>query len=85
MDNACVAALVLPIMSGTCDQNQFYISVKFGSHGSNFKAIVGPRELTAEMAEDYNLYENGTHLSLILPYTAKDAVFEVCQNYKIPP
>ncbi|XP_034072239.1 uncharacterized protein LOC117546199 [Gymnodraco acuticeps] len=64
-------------MAGTCDQNQFYISVKFGSHGSNFKAIVGPRELTAEMAEDYNFYENGTHLSLILPYTAKDAVFEL--------
>ncbi|XP_033999016.1 uncharacterized protein LOC117492739 [Trematomus bernacchii] len=74
---ASLQDVVLPIMSGTCDQNQFYISVKFGSHGSNFKAIVGPRELTAEMAEDYNFYENGTHLSLILPYTAKDAVFEL--------
>ncbi|KAK5919118.1 hypothetical protein CgunFtcFv8_023040 [Champsocephalus gunnari] len=74
---ASLQDVVLPIMAGTCDQNQFYISVKFGSHGSNFKAIVGPRELTAEMAEDYNFYENGTHLSLILPYTAKDAVFEM--------
>ncbi|KAJ4928996.1 hypothetical protein JOQ06_004617 [Pogonophryne albipinna] len=74
---ASLQDIVLPIMAGTCDQNQFYISVKFGSHGSNFKAIVGPRELTAEMAEDYNFYENGTHLSLILPYTAKDAVFEL--------
>ncbi|KAK5919119.1 hypothetical protein CgunFtcFv8_023041 [Champsocephalus gunnari] len=74
---ASLQDVVLPIMAGTCDQNQFYISVKFGSHGSNFKAIVGPRELTAEMAEDYNFYENGTHLSLILPYTAKDAVFEL--------
>ncbi|KAK5903406.1 hypothetical protein CgunFtcFv8_007189 [Champsocephalus gunnari] len=74
---ASLQDVVLPIMAGTCDQNQFYISVKFGSHGSNFKAVVGPRELTAEMAEDYNFYENGTHLSLILPYTAKDAVFEL--------
>ncbi|XP_071058170.1 uncharacterized protein [Pseudochaenichthys georgianus] len=74
---ASLQDIVLPIMAGTCDQNQFYISVKFGSHGANFKAIVGPRELTAEMAEDYNFYENGTHLSLILPYTAKDAVFEL--------
>ncbi|KAK5934987.1 hypothetical protein CgunFtcFv8_020389 [Champsocephalus gunnari] len=74
---ASLQDVVLPIMAGTCDQNQFHISVKFGSHGSNFKAIVGPRELTAEMAEDYNFYENGTHLSLILPYTAKDAVFEL--------
>ncbi|KAJ4928998.1 hypothetical protein JOQ06_004619 [Pogonophryne albipinna] len=74
---ASLQDIVLPIMAGTCDQNQFYISVTFGSHGSNFKAIVGPRELTAEMAEDYNFYENGTHLSLILPYTAKDAVFEL--------
>ncbi|KAK5925921.1 hypothetical protein CgunFtcFv8_021535 [Champsocephalus gunnari] len=74
---ASLQDIVLPIMAGTCDQNQFYISVKFGSHGSNLKAIVGPRELTAEMAEDYDFYENGTHLSLILPYTAKDAVFEL--------
>ncbi|KAK5930030.1 hypothetical protein CesoFtcFv8_000283 [Champsocephalus esox] len=74
---ASLQDIVLPIMAGTCDQNHFHISVKFGSHGSNFKAIVGPRELTAEMAEDYNFYENGTHLSLSLPYTAKDAVFEL--------
>ncbi|KAK5903185.1 hypothetical protein CgunFtcFv8_006988 [Champsocephalus gunnari] len=76
---ASLQDVVLPIIAGTCDQNQFYISVKFGSHGSNFKAIVGPRELTAEMAEDYNFYENGTHLSLILPYTAKDAVFRATE------
>ncbi|KAJ4919649.1 hypothetical protein JOQ06_027834 [Pogonophryne albipinna] len=69
--------IVLPEETPFALPNQFYISVKFGSHGSNFKAIVGPRELTAEMAEDYNFYENGTHLSLILPYTAKDAVFEL--------
>ncbi|XP_063758791.1 LOW QUALITY PROTEIN: uncharacterized protein LOC134877272 [Eleginops maclovinus] len=74
---ASLQDVVLPIITGTCDENQFYISVKYGSHGSNFRAMVGPRDLTPEMAEDYHFYENGTHLSFILPYTAKDARFEL--------
>ncbi|XP_029318814.1 uncharacterized protein LOC115028979 [Cottoperca gobio] len=69
--------VVLPTITGTCDQSQFYIVVKFGSHGSNFHAIVGPRQLTPEMAEEYHFQENGTHLSLILPYKAKDTAFEM--------
>uniref|UniRef100_A0A8C3ASN1 Zona pellucida protein AX 1 n=1 Tax=Cyclopterus lumpus TaxID=8103 RepID=A0A8C3ASN1_CYCLU len=58
----------LPTITGTCDQNQFYISVKYGSQGNNFKAMVGLHHLTPEMA-DYQFHENSTHLSLVLPYT----------------
>ncbi|XP_042359781.1 zona pellucida protein AX 1 [Plectropomus leopardus] len=74
---ASLQDVVLPTITGTCDQNQFYISVKFGSHGPNFDAIVGPRQLTPDMAEEYHFQENSTHLSLIVPYTAKDTVFEL--------
>uniref|UniRef100_A0A8C3GAS4 Zona pellucida protein AX 1 n=1 Tax=Cyclopterus lumpus TaxID=8103 RepID=A0A8C3GAS4_CYCLU len=63
----------LPTITGTCDQNQFYISVKYGSQGNNFKAMVGLHHLTPEMA-DYQFHENSTHLSLVLPYTAKDTL-----------
>ncbi|TNN32706.1 hypothetical protein EYF80_057129 [Liparis tanakae] len=66
----------LPTITGTCDQNQFHISVKYGSQGNNFKAMVGNQQLTPEMA-DYQFQENGTHFSVILPYTAKDTTFEL--------
>ncbi|XP_056284023.1 uncharacterized protein LOC130202475 isoform X2 [Pseudoliparis swirei] len=66
----------LPTITGTCDQNQFYISVKYGSQGNNLKAMVGHQQLTPEMA-DYQFQENGTHFSLVLPYTAKDTTFEL--------
>ncbi|XP_056292574.1 uncharacterized protein LOC130207868 [Pseudoliparis swirei] len=65
----------LPTVTGTCDQNQFYISVKYGSQGNNFKAMVG-QQLTPEMAH-YQFQENGTHFSVSLPYNAKDATFEL--------
>ncbi|XP_049446348.1 zona pellucida protein AX 1 [Epinephelus fuscoguttatus] len=80
---ASLQDVVLPTITGTCDHNQFYISVKFGSQGSNFQAMVGIRELTPEMAEDYHFQENSTHLSLILPYTAQDTVFELITAYSV--
>lgn len=71
---------VLPTVTGTCDQNQFYISVTYGNQGSNFQTIVGPRQLSPEMANAYNFQENATHFSLIVPYNAVDTAFEVCQE-----
>ena len=75
---------VLPTVTGTCDQNQFYISVTYGSQGSNFQTIVGPRQLSPEMANAYNFQENATHFSLIVPYNAIDTAFEVCQETETP-
>ncbi|XP_056284318.1 uncharacterized protein LOC130202645 [Pseudoliparis swirei] len=66
----------LPTITGTCDQNQFYIGVKYGSQGNNLKAMVGHQQLTSAMA-DYQFQENQTHFSLVLPYTAKDTTFEL--------
>ncbi|KAA8583108.1 uncharacterized protein LOC116706520 [Etheostoma spectabile] len=74
---ASLQDIVLPIITGTCDQNMFYIHVKYGSQGRNFQAMVGSQVLTPEVAEEYHFQENGTHFSLILPYSAKDTVFEL--------
>ncbi|KAL6095853.1 uncharacterized protein ACO6RY_09688 [Pungitius sinensis] len=68
--------VVLPTITGTCDKKHFYITVKYGSQGNNFQAMVGFRHLTPEMAEEYQFKDNCTHSSFILPYNAEDAVFE---------
>ncbi|KAI3364225.1 hypothetical protein L3Q82_011030, partial [Scortum barcoo] len=69
--------VVLPTITGTCDQTQFYVSVKYGSQGNNFQTMVGPSQLTPELAKDYNAHANSTHFSLMVPYTAMDTVFEL--------
>ncbi|XP_044185572.1 uncharacterized protein LOC122965511 [Thunnus albacares] len=74
---ASLQDVVLPTVTGTCDQSKFYISVKYGSQGSNFQTMVGPQQLTPELAEVYNFQENSTQFSLQVPYTAKDTVFEL--------
>lgn len=68
---------VLPSITGICDETNFYLSVKYGSQGSNFQTWVGGQHLTDEVMEVYNFQENGTHFSLIVPYNAKDTAFEV--------
>ncbi|XP_030262177.1 zona pellucida sperm-binding protein 2-like [Sparus aurata] len=69
--------VVLPTVTGTCDQNQFYISVMYGNQGNNFQTMVGPRQLSPEMANAYNFQENATHFGLIVPYNAIDTAFEL--------
>nr|XP_046229503.1 uncharacterized protein LOC124050741 isoform X2 [Scatophagus argus] len=68
---------VPPKITGTCDENWFYIDVKYGSPSINFKITVGLRELTPELAEGYNFQENSTHFSLTVPYNAMDSAFEL--------
>ncbi len=46
--------------------------------------MVGPSQLTPDLAEGYNFQENGTHFSVIVPYTAMDTAFEVHQTAKSP-
>lgn len=77
--------LVLPTLTGTCDESHFYISVKYGNQGSSFHTMVGPRQLTPELAEGYNFQENSTHYTLVVPYTSRDAAFEVRQAAKTLP
>ncbi|XP_045917189.1 uncharacterized protein LOC123978096 [Micropterus dolomieu] len=73
---ASLQDVVLPTITGTCDQMQFYIQGKYGSQ-KNFRTMVGLQELTSELAEDYSYQENSTHFSLIVPYTAMVTVFEL--------
>ncbi|KAK2856122.1 hypothetical protein Q5P01_004857 [Channa striata] len=73
----------LPSMTGTCDQTHFYVIVKYGSQGSNLQTIVGSRQLTDELAELYNFQENATHFSLMVPYMAKDTVFELITSASV--
>lgn len=74
---ASLQDVVLPTITGNCDQKQFYISVKYGSHGNSFQGMIGTRQLTPKLAELYHIQENGTHFSLVLPYTAEDSFFEL--------
>ncbi|XP_069014804.1 uncharacterized protein [Embiotoca jacksoni] len=74
---ASLQDVVMPRLTGTCDHSQFYISVEYGSQGPNFQTMVGPQELTPEVADDYKFRENQTHFSLVMPYTAAATVFEV--------
>ncbi|XP_068610218.1 uncharacterized protein [Brachionichthys hirsutus] len=68
--------VVLPTISGTCDQNRFYVSVDSGNQGGNFHTMVGPRRLTPEVSKEYGLLQNGTNFSLVVPYDAPGTVFE---------
>uniref|UniRef100_A0AAQ4RA54 Zona pellucida protein AX 1 n=1 Tax=Gasterosteus aculeatus aculeatus TaxID=481459 RepID=A0AAQ4RA54_GASAC len=77
---ASLKDVVLPTTTGTCDQKHFYITVKYGSQGNNFQAMVGYRHLNPEMAEEYKFQENGTHFSLVLPYDAADTAFELMKT-----
>ena len=72
----CFAA-VLPVVTGTCDDESYYVTVAYGSHGSDFKTIVGKRELTSDLATKYNVRENATHMTMSVPFFSSDVVFTV--------
>ncbi|XP_030637540.1 zona pellucida sperm-binding protein 2-like [Chanos chanos] len=76
---ATVQDIVLPTVTGICDQERFYVTVEYGNRGSNFKTYVGQRELSPEVAEEYGFYENSTHMTLAVSYLASDVVFELVQ------
>ncbi|XP_047243393.1 zona pellucida protein AX 1 isoform X2 [Girardinichthys multiradiatus] len=69
--------VVLPTLTGTCDQDQFYITVKYGNQGKNFNTMVGGLDLTSELAEAYKFYSNATHFSIAVPYAATGTLFEL--------
>ncbi|XP_044025912.1 zona pellucida protein AX 1 isoform X2 [Siniperca chuatsi] len=79
---ASLQDVVLPTITGTCDHNQFYIRVTYGSQ-RNFKTRIGLQELTPELAEGYNFQENNTHFSLIVPYNAMDTAFELITSESV--
>lgn len=68
---------VPPTVSGVCDHQNFYVLVKYGSQGVNFQTMVGNHMLTQSLSQQYGFSENGTHFSLVVPFTAPIVSFEV--------
>lgn len=68
---------VSPSLSGGCDADNFYILVKYGTQGFNFVTMVGKQMLTSDLAKEYNLMENGTHLSFFVPFSSANVAYEV--------
>ncbi|KAI1897329.1 hypothetical protein AGOR_G00082200 [Albula goreensis] len=69
--------IVLPTITGTCDREYFHVTVAYGNQGHNFVTIVGQRELTAAVAEEYQLVQNDTHFSIAAHFLVQDAIFEM--------
>ncbi len=68
---------VLPTMSGTCDEEKFYIVISSGNMGKNFNIMMGSRDMTPDRRAEYDIKENATHMSLAVPFLSSDVVFEV--------
>lgn len=73
----CVCLAVSPSISGGCDNDNFYVLVKYGTQGFNFVPKVGKQRITPLQAAEYALMENGTHLSFVVPVTSVNVVYEV--------
>ncbi|KAK6294993.1 hypothetical protein J4Q44_G00342190 [Coregonus suidteri] len=77
--------VVLPTITGSCDQENFYISIKYGSQRDNFKTMMlhagSWRELDTELSTLYGLTANGTHFSIVVPFTA--AAFELVHSKSV--
>ncbi|XP_019713395.1 zona pellucida protein AX 1 [Hippocampus comes] len=73
---ASLQDVVLPTIKGTCDQHLFYIEVTFGNQGKNFETLIEYKPLTPELEQEFRLQENETHLTLVVPFTAKQTAFE---------
>nr|XP_061843343.1 zona pellucida sperm-binding protein 2-like [Nerophis lumbriciformis] len=74
--HASLQDVVLPTITGSCDQNLFYVQVKYGNQGKNFHTVVGYQTITPELAPAFNLQENETHLTLMVPFDDKVTAFE---------
>ncbi|XP_061602966.1 uncharacterized protein LOC133464794 [Cololabis saira] len=63
-----------PSITGGCDHHNFYILVKYGTPGLNFETTIGNRMMTPTLAQHYNYIDNGTHFSLVVPFSSPDVV-----------
>lgn len=77
----CLPFAVSPSISGGCDEENFYVLVKYGTQGLNFVTTVGKQMLTSSLAREYNMMENGTHLSFSVPFSSLNVAYEVWSYY----
>uniref|UniRef100_A0A3Q3B3F3 Uncharacterized LOC108233398 n=2 Tax=Kryptolebias marmoratus TaxID=37003 RepID=A0A3Q3B3F3_KRYMA len=80
---AAVQDLVPPSVSGGCDNQNFYVLVKYGTQGYNFQTAIGKSLMTPSLAQHYNYMENGTHFSFVVPFTAPDVAVEAIESSSI--
>ncbi|KAM9798216.1 zona pellucida protein AX 1 [Neosynchiropus ocellatus] len=73
---ASLEDVVLPTLTGTCDDNLFYVTGKYGSGARDFQMMLGARLVTPDLRQRYRFYENATHFSVVVPYAAQDVVYE---------
>ncbi|XP_029281423.1 uncharacterized protein LOC115003673 [Cottoperca gobio] len=81
--DAKLVDIVPPAVFGGCDYQNFYILVKYGSHGFNFQTVVGTQVLTAEMAQQNGFMDNCTHFSFNVHFTAPEVVTEAIEASSI--
>uniref|UniRef100_A0A0E9QNV2 Uncharacterized protein n=1 Tax=Anguilla anguilla TaxID=7936 RepID=A0A0E9QNV2_ANGAN len=72
MLKASLQDVVLPTVIGTCDLEYFYVTVEYGSQGHNFVTVVGQRELSPDIAEEYGYIHNDTHFSIAVHFLAQE-------------
>ncbi|XP_016353310.1 zona pellucida protein AX 1 isoform X4 [Sinocyclocheilus anshuiensis] len=69
--------VILPTVSGTCDEEQFHIIISFGNMGKNSNIMIGMHDMTPDRRAEYGVKENDTHMSLAVPFLASDVAFEL--------
>ncbi|XP_028997903.1 uncharacterized protein LOC114850094 [Betta splendens] len=75
---AKLAEPVPPSVSGSCDLQFFHVLVEYGTQ--SFHTIVGNRSLTSVLAQQYGFRSNGTHFSLVVPFSAPDVAFQAIEG-----
>ncbi|XP_063079888.1 zona pellucida protein AX 1 [Engraulis encrasicolus] len=73
--DASLQDVVFPVVTGTCDDEAYYVTVAYGSQGNKLKTVVGKRELTSELAKEYGVRDNATHMTMRVPFLSPDSVF----------
>ncbi|XP_062324228.1 uncharacterized protein LOC134025304 [Osmerus eperlanus] len=78
-----VKGIVPAYITGTCDHENFHVTVKSGNQVQNLRIVVGQRLLTPEIAEQYRIVTEGAHIFITVPFYAPDTVFEVIESLSI--
>uniref|UniRef100_A0A8C1FXM9 Zona pellucida protein AX 1 n=1 Tax=Cyprinus carpio TaxID=7962 RepID=A0A8C1FXM9_CYPCA len=69
--------VILPTVTGDCDEEKFHIMISLGNLGKNFNIMIGTHDMTPDRRAEYGVKENDTHMSLAMPFLASDVVFEL--------
>ncbi|XP_061668544.1 uncharacterized protein LOC133496695 [Syngnathoides biaculeatus] len=77
------ASPLLPLATGGCDTENFYILVQYGTEGHNFQTNLGERTLTESLAQEYGFNSNQTHFSIVVPFSSPDVVYEAIEGPSI--